>query len=151
MGNRRVRRLSLLILLTSVAALLSLPAASAQPPPFSCDPSSPSTESFPFCKASLPIRERAQDLVSRLTLDEKISQLVTSAPAIPRLGVPAYEWWSESLHGVSNSGRGIRFNGTIRSATGFPQVILTAASFDVDLWYRIGQVSSRRTPKANRI
>ncbi|XP_056167228.1 probable beta-D-xylosidase 7 [Syzygium oleosum] len=138
-NHRRVQSLSLLIAFVSVAALLSPPAASAQPPPFSCDPSSPSAKSFPFCEASLPISQRAQDLVSRLTLDEKISQLVSSAPAIPRLGIPAYEWWSESLHGVSNSGRGVRFNGTTQSATSFPQVILTAASFDVDLWYRIGQ------------
>ncbi|KAI3442744.1 Fn3_like domain-containing protein [Psidium guajava] len=140
MRKRQVQILSLLIAFISVATLLSPLAASAQAPPFACNPSSPSTKSFAFCKASLPISKRAQDLVSRLTLDEKISQLVSSAPAIPRLGVPAYEWWSESLHGVSNVGRGIRFNGTIQSATSFPQVILTAASFDADLWYRIGQV-----------
>ncbi|KAF8024901.1 hypothetical protein BT93_F1906 [Corymbia citriodora subsp. variegata] len=139
MRNRQPQILSLLVAFASAATLL-VPPAAAQPPPFSCDPSSPSTKSFPFCKASLPISKRAQDLVSRLTLDEKISQLVSSAPAIPRLDIPAYEWWSESLHGVSNAGRGIRFNGTIQSATSFPQVILTAASFDVDLWYRIGQV-----------
>ncbi|KAK3438059.1 hypothetical protein EUGRSUZ_F02442 [Eucalyptus grandis] len=139
MRNHRVKSLPLLIVLISVATLLSPPATSAQPPPFSCDPSGPSTTSFPFCNASLPISQRAQDLVYRLTLDEKISQLVSSAPTIPRLGIPAYEWWSESLHGVSESGPGIRFNGTIRSATSFPQVILTAASFDANLWYRIGQ------------
>lgn len=108
-------------------------------PPFSCDPSSPSTNSYRFCKTTLPISERVRDLVSRLTLDEKVSQLVNSAPAIPRLGIPAYQWWSEALHGVSNAGPGIRFNGSIRSATSFPQVILTAASFDDRLWYRIGQ------------
>ncbi|KAL3735174.1 hypothetical protein ACJRO7_024334 [Eucalyptus globulus] len=139
MRNHRVKSLPLLIVLISVATLLSPPATSAQPPPFSCDPSGPSTTSFPFCNASLPISQRAQDLVYRLTLDEKISQLVSSAPAIPRLGIPAYEWWSESLHGVSESGPGIRFNGTVRSATSFPQVILTAATFDANLWYRIGQ------------
>lgn len=84
---------------------------------------------------------RVQDLISRLTLEEKISQLVSSAPPIPRLGVPGFEWWSEALHGVSNAGRGITFNGNIKAATSFPQVILTAASFDAHLWYRIGQVS----------
>ncbi|KAJ6730378.1 SUGAR HYDROLASE-RELATED [Salix viminalis] len=91
----------------------------------------------------LPISQRVEDLVSRLTLDEKISQLVDTAPAIPRLGIPAYEWWSEALHGVAvqtTVRQGIRFNGTIRFATSFPQVILTAASFDAHLWYRIGQV-----------
>ncbi|KAJ4967201.1 hypothetical protein NE237_019050 [Protea cynaroides] len=114
--------------------LLLLVSAAAQPP-FTCD----SNKSFTFCKVSLPISQRVRDLVSRLTLDEKISQLVNTAPAIPRLGIPSYEWWSESLHGVSASGKGIRFDGTIRSATSFPQVILTAASFDSHLWYRIGR------------
>ena len=115
-------------------------AHSAQPP-FSCDSSNPSTRSYPFCKTDLPITQRVRDLVSRLTLDEKISQLVNTAPPISRLGIPAYEWWSEALHGVANVGPGIRFNGTIPAATSFPQVILTAASFDARLWYRIGQVS----------
>jgi len=48
--------------------------------------------------------ERAADLVSRMTLDEKISQLQNDAPAIPRLDVPAYEWWNEALHGVARAG-----------------------------------------------
>ncbi|XP_076958993.1 putative beta-D-xylosidase 7 [Bidens hawaiensis] len=108
-------------------------------PPFACDSSNPATHSYPFCKPTLPISTRVKDLVSRLTLDEKVLQLVNTAPPIPRLGIPAYEWWSEALHGVSNSGYGIFFNGTIKSATNFPQVILTAASFDARLWYRIGQ------------
>ncbi|XP_016451673.1 putative beta-D-xylosidase 7 [Nicotiana tabacum] len=112
-------------------------------PPFSCDSSLPLTKSLKFCQSALPISVRAKDLVSRLTLDEKISQLVNSAPAIPRLGIPAYEWWSESLHGVGAAGRGIFFNGSINGATSFPQVILTAASFDENLWYRIGQVIGR--------
>ena len=109
-------------------------------PPFSCDSSNPSTKAFPFCETTLPISQRARDLVSRLTLDEKISQLVNSAPPIPRLGIPGYEWWSEALHGVSNAGPGIHFNDNIKGATSFPQVILTAASFDAYQWYRIGQV-----------
>lgn len=109
-------------------------------PPFSCDSSDPKTKSLKFCQTRLPISVRVQDLVSRLTLDEKISQLVNSAPAVPRLGIPAYEWWSESLHGVGSAGKGIFFNGSIVGATSFPQVILTAAAFDENLWYRIGQV-----------
>nr|GMD94057.1 probable beta-D-xylosidase 7 [Ipomoea batatas] len=120
-------------------ALLLISAHSA-PPPFSCDPSDPQTKTFGFCKPDLSIRLRVRDLVSRLTLDEKISQLVNSAAAIPRLGIPAYNWWSEALHGVANAGQGISLSGPISGATSFPQVILTAASFDQDLWYRIGQV-----------
>ncbi|TKY74355.1 beta-D-xylosidase 7 [Spatholobus suberectus] len=112
--------------------------ASAQPP-FACDWSNPSSRSYPFCNPKLPIPQRTKDLLSRLTLDEKLSQLVNTAPPVPRLGIPAYEWWSEALHGVGSVGRGIRFNGTVASATSFPQVILSAAAFDSRLWYRIGR------------
>ncbi|CAH1443281.1 unnamed protein product [Lactuca virosa] len=133
----RLGNIQLLLLCLTLTAVLLL--TESTQPPFACDSSKPATKSFPFCKTTLPISARVKDLVSRLTLDEKILQLVNTAPAIPRLGIPAYEWWSEALHGVSNSGYGIRFNGTIKSATSFPQVILTAASFDARLWYRIGQ------------
>jgi beta-glucosidase len=67
--------------------------------------------------------ERAADLVSRMTLEEKVSQLQNDAPAIPRLDVPAYEWWNEALHGVARAG----------AATVFPQAIGLAASFDTSL------------------
>ncbi|XP_047078005.1 probable beta-D-xylosidase 7 [Lolium rigidum] len=110
--------------------------AVATDPPFSCG--GPSTA--PFCDRKLPIDQRAGDLVSKLTLEEKISQLGDESPAVSRLGVPAYKWWSEALHGVANAGRGIHLDGPLRAATSFPQVILTAASFNPHLWYRIGQV-----------
>ncbi|XP_022768308.1 probable beta-D-xylosidase 7 [Durio zibethinus] len=137
----KLQKLSLLTLI-HICSLLLISAQSTDQPPFSCDSSDPLTKSYPFCKTKLPINQRVQDLISRLTLDEKISQLVNSAAPIPRLGIPGYEWWSEALHGVAfvaNISQGIRFNGTIQSATSFPQVILTAASFDPYLWYRIGQ------------
>ncbi|CAL5386088.1 unnamed protein product [Camellia sinensis] len=124
--------------LPTLLLLLVLCAESTQPPPFSCDSTNPSTKSYPFCETTRPILQRARDLVSRLTLDEKVSQLVNSAPAIDRLGIPAYEWWSEALHGVVGFS-GIRFSGSIPGATSFPQVILTGATFDTRLWYRIGQ------------
>ncbi|KAG7020204.1 putative beta-D-xylosidase 7, partial [Cucurbita argyrosperma subsp. argyrosperma] len=121
-------------------AVLSLTAAaSCSKPLYACDSSNSLTKTLPFCKTSLSIKKRAHDLVSRLTLNEKILQLVNTAPAIPRLGIPAYEWWSEALHGVANR-HGIRLNGTIKAVTSFPQVILTAATFDADLWYRIAKV-----------
>lgn len=112
-------------------------------PPYSCDTTNPLTKSYTFCNLNLPITERAKDIVSRLTLDEKLSQLVNTAPSIPRLGIPSYQWWSEALHGVANAGKGIRLNGnvSIKAATSFPQVILTAASFDTKLWYQISKVS----------
>ncbi|XP_068636542.1 probable beta-D-xylosidase 7 [Aristolochia californica] len=127
--------------------------ASSTLPPFACDASHPLTHSLGFCETSLPISHRVGDLISRLTIDEKISQLVVKAPAIARLGIPSYNWWSEALHGIAIMEGGVQFvgdeieyglygvlfNGTIRSATSFPQVILTAASFNPLLWYRIGE------------
>lgn len=82
--------------------------------------------------SSLPMEQRVKDLVSRMTLDEKAQQLVNTAPAIPRLGVPAYDFWSEGLHGVARSGY----------ATLFPQAIGMAATFDEPLMNRIGTVIS---------
>jgi beta-glucosidase len=74
---------------------------------------------LPWMNPNLPAEERAADLVKRMTLDEKASQLVNQARAIPRLNVPAYDWWSEALHGVA-------VNGT----TEFPEPIGLAATFD---------------------
>jgi beta-glucosidase len=76
--------------------------------------------------------ERAADLVSRMTLEEKVSQLLNNAPAIPRLDVPAYEWWNEALHGVARAG----------AATVFPQAIGLAATFDPVLMHEIATVIS---------
>ncbi len=76
------------------------------------------SEAAPYKNTGLSARERAIDLVHRMTLAEKASQLVNQARAIPRLGVPAYDWWSESLHGVA-------VNGT----TEFPEPIGLAATF----------------------
>ncbi len=81
---------------------------------------------------SLPMEERAALLVSQMTLEEKISQLVYNAPAIDRLGIPAYNWWNESLHGVARAGY----------ATVFPQSITLAGSWDKDLVLRVAAVIS---------
>jgi beta-glucosidase len=77
----------------------------------------------PYLDPRRPAAERAADLVRRMSVDEKIGQLMTSAPAIPRLGVAAYDWWSEALHGVARAGR----------ATVFPQSVALAATFDAPL------------------
>ncbi|KAF4360395.1 hypothetical protein CsatB_008389 [Cannabis sativa] len=131
---------NVILIIITITSTTTLVLTESTRPPYACDSANPTTKSLPFCKTELPITRRVQDLVSRLTLDEKISQLVNTAPSIPRLGIPAYEWWSEALHGVADAGPGVRFDGAIHSATSFPQVILTAASFDANLWYRIGQV-----------
>jgi len=76
----------------------------------------------PYMNPTLPAGQRAADLVSRMTLEEKVLQMQNSAPAIPRLGVGVFNYWNEALHGVT-SGR----------ATVFPEPVGMGASFDPDL------------------
>lgn len=112
---------------------------------FVCDPSRYSdlgldVTAFRFCDGSLSYAERAKDLVDRMTLTEKVAQLGNRAAGVSRLGLPAYDWWSEALHGVSNVGPGTRFDDVVPAATSFPNVITSAASFNESLWKTIGQV-----------
>ena len=79
----------------------------------------------------LPPAERAHDLVGRMTLDEKASQLEDWATAIPRLGVPDYQTWNEALHGVARAGY----------ATVFPQAIGMAATWDPAIVHSMGDIS----------
>jgi beta-glucosidase len=79
-----------------------------------------------------PIEERVDDLISRMTLEEKISQMVHDAPTIERLEIPEYNWWNECLHGVGRAGM----------ATVFPQAIGLAATWNPDLLYRIATAIS---------
>ncbi|KAL5204681.1 hypothetical protein ABZP36_009552 [Zizania latifolia] len=109
--------------------------------PFACAPGGPAT-SLPFCRQLLPLRARARDLVARLTRAEKVRLLVNNAAGVPRLGIAGYEWWSEALHGVSDTGPGVRFGGAFPGATAFPQVIGTAASFNASLWELVGRAVS---------
>ncbi|XP_030548511.1 probable beta-D-xylosidase 6 [Rhodamnia argentea] len=109
---------------------------STRHPKFPCKP--PRFDSYPFCNTSLSVPARARSLVSHLTLREKIQQLSDHASSVPRLGIPAYEWWSESLHGIASNGPGVSFAGAVGSATTFPQVLLTAAAFNRTLWSAIG-------------
>ena len=80
-----------------------------------------------FLDMDLPLEERAEILVQQMTLEEKVSQLLSDAVAIDRLGIPSYHWWSEALHGVARNGK----------ATIFPQAIGMGATFDPDLVYRV--------------
>ncbi|CAF0841119.1 unnamed protein product [Adineta ricciae] len=96
---------------------------------------------FPICDQSLPSRQRAADLVSRMTTSEKITQLVTTAAAIPRLGLPKFEWWSEALHGVAYS-PGVSFGGDLPAASSFPTPINIGATFNMSLVHRIASVVS---------
>ncbi len=89
------------------------------------------TSNAPYLNPDLPPEQRAADLVSRMTLEEKVLQMQSTAPAIPRLGVPAYDWWNEALHGVA-TGR----------ATVFPQAIGLAAMWDPGLLNRVADIIS---------
>ncbi len=93
----------------------------------------------PYKNASLSPGERAHDLVSRLSLEEKVGQMVNGAAAIPRLGVPAYDYWNEALHGVARSGY----------ATMFPQAIGMAATWDAPLLRSVGDAISTEARAKN--
>jgi len=99
--------------------LLALVPAQTQSPP-------------PYKNPNLPIETRVDDLVSRMTLEEKVSQMMNAAPAIERLGIPAYDWWNEALHGVARAGY----------ATVFPQAIGLAATWDTKLMHDVADVIS---------
>ena len=85
-----------------------------------------------FRDTSYSPQERAEDLTDRLTIEEQAAQLIFDAPAIERLGIPAYNWWNEGLHGDARAG----------TATMFPQAIALAAMFDRDAMLRTGEVVS---------
>lgn len=119
----------LIVAVFLVAALFSLsrvaPAQGAKP--------------LPYQNPSLPVQQRVDDLVSRMTLEEKVTQTINTSLAVPRLGVPAFDWWNEGLHGIARSGY----------ATMFPQAIGMAATWDVPLIGRIGTAISTEARAKN--
>lgn len=104
----------------SILLLLSLGACTPQPP------------QYDFQDPDKPIEARVENLLSLLTLEEKVGQMMHEAPAIDRLGIPSYNWWNECLHGVARSGQ----------ATVFPQAIGMAATFDNELIFNIATAIS---------
>ena len=78
---------------------------------------------YPFSNSALAADKRVEDLMQRLTSEEKISLLLYNSPGVARLGIPQYNWWNEALHGVARAGR----------ATVFPQAIAMAATFNDSL------------------
>ena len=115
----KIIKLVIIIHLTIAANLLS-------------NPPEEKAKSAPYQNPALSVEERVNDLVSRMTLDEKIGQMMNAADSISRLGVPDYNWWSEGLHGVAVSG----------VATVFPQSIGLAATWDDSLLYHVADVIS---------
>ena len=89
-------------------------------------------QSYPYQNPELSAKERAADLCQRLTLEEKAQLMLDESPAIPRLGIKKFFWWSEALHGAANQG----------NVTVFPEPIAMAASFNPDLLYKVFDVAS---------
>jgi beta-glucosidase len=120
-------------LLAAVVLLCVLSSAPAQGPE--------KTNSEPYLNPALPLAQRVDDLVGRMTLEEKVSQMQNEAPAIPRLHVAAYDWWNEGLHGVARSGY----------ATVFPQAIGLAATWDTGLIHHVADtISTEARAKYNQ-
>src|SRR5262245_34173630 len=90
-------------------------------------------KSYPMWNPNLPVEQRVNDVVSRLTLEEKVKQMLNATPAIPRLGIPAYDWWNETLHGVAR---------TPFRVTSYPQAIAMAATWDTSSLYRMADYSA---------
>lgn len=88
---------------------------------------------YPFQDYDLSFEERVNNLVGQLTLEEKVSQMLNSSPAIPRLGIPAYDWWNETLHGVAR---------TPFKVTVYPQAIAMAATFDQNSLFKMADYSA---------
>ncbi|RYF89040.1 MAG: glycosyl hydrolase [Chitinophagaceae bacterium] len=90
-------------------------------------------KSLPMWNPALSFEQRVNDVVSRLTLEEKVAQMLNAAPAVPRLGIPAYDWWNEVLHGVART----PFRTTV-----FPQAIAMAATWDTNSLHRMADYSA---------
>jgi len=99
----------------------------------------PNVAQSPAPAASAEVEHRVDELVGKMTLEEKVSQIQNRAAAIPRLGVPAYDWWSEGLHGIARSGY----------ATVFPQAIGLAATWDVPLMHQVATTISTEARAKN--
>ena len=95
-------------------------------------------QDYPFRNPDLPIEQRIQDLLGRLTPEEKVAQMMNQTPAIERLGIPPYDWWNEALHGVARAG----------NATVFPQAIALAATFnDEEIFRTFNMISDEARAK----
>eukprot|EP00039_Didymoeca_costata_P022768 m.347311 g.347311 ORF g.347311 m.347311 type:complete len:878 (+) comp32340_c0_seq1:121-2754(+) len=104
------------------------------PAPLACN----STALPVFCNTSATVSARVADLIKTMTLAEKVGQVGSNGvPSIPRLGIPAYQWWGEALHGVCQS-PSVKFQPPTPTGTSFPEIIGVGSTFDKDLFARMG-------------
>src|SRR4029077_10681954 len=125
--NKNIVLFCVFVLVTLCAAIA--PSASAQQ---STTNSGADTDP-PYKNPNLSVERRAEDIVARMTLEEKVSQIGHTSDAAPRLGIPEYNWWNEGLHGVARAG----------DATVFPQAIGLAATWDTNLIHQVADTISR--------
>ena len=119
--SARRDRLFIPFFIVAMGLTLSFPVHAQEPP-----------KNAPYMDPALALDQRVDDLIGRMTLEEKVAQMRDHATPIPRLGVPKYDWWNEGLHGVAFAG----------TATNFPQVIGMAATWDTDLVHKMGEIVS---------
>ena len=115
----------------SVMALVFASAAQAPPSTYGPGPCDGKWQGAAWCDCTLPFRERAAAIVANLTIKEKAGLFVNEAEPVPRLELPAYNWWSEALHGVARDGL----------ATAYPQICGVAASLNRSLFFAIGEAT----------
>jgi len=120
------------IILLMMWAATACPAAKAQTAQYQNQGQSATAQAYPFQNPNLSAKERAIDLCSRLTLEEKAQLMLDESPAIPRLGIKKFFWWSEALHGAANMG----------NVTVFPEPVAMASSFNPDLLFKVFDAAS---------
>lgn len=130
------KKLHIRSITATLALLLSVTFSNAAPVPVAQSAPVPL-----FRDTRAPLKTRVNDLIGRLTLKEKTSLLVMDSAAIPRLGIPAYHWWSEGIHGIARAGR----------ATQYPVSIAMAASWNPELVYRVASAVSDEMRAKNRL
>ena len=123
--------------LCSIAPIIAL--AAADPSQNFCAQAPQS--GWVFCNPAAGLDARAADIVGRLTLEDKINATVSASPALPSVGLPAYQWWSEATHGIS--GPGVHHNATLPGATNAALPITTSCSFNRSLWHSTGNAIAR--------
>jgi beta-glucosidase len=129
-----IRGIGILALLATLTLGCSMATSPPPPGPVPDLPPavSPEPEPLPYLNPDLPLEVRVDDLLGRMTLEEKVSQTLYNATAVERLGIPEYNWWNEALHGVARAGL----------ATVFPQAIGLAATWDTELMFRVATAIS---------